>query len=653
MNIGYNYWVNEFANYEKDLKQSRENDYNQGYYEINHSIIFNKNKNLKSIELKIDELFSNQKLAILQSQEPEQIIDFFYEKEKECTFHIEDYFNEDQNLLNFLSEKLLYIFYHNPYICEKTQEIYFRLDEIDIHKISSEDSFYKELKKVFNNHVLPFFLIQPYLDKLNFLLLNTENSLKISTDQIKNYSDFKLLNEIYNNIRCGREKPFENIFCKSEIYHLFIIVNYEKVIKPYFKNILHKFLIPNLEKVEKMNVDLYYGCSNKDDIIKEEQNYFVKIDEYIKKNKDLIKIMVSLYIRLIHEFEYNESNSNKCGNIDNVYINVLLKNFIIYLDRHYYEKLLYENLFNLLKELYKLDIGYLMEQNKFSDTLKDYSFKEIDEILMQNEKRRKDYKNIKDELSNNQHKKENFMKTYWKKGWKLLGYDNTDEINKFIKHLSLKKLSSIKSNTITILIDGFRTQLREPYKQWEKLINALKSDTIFYFYRWPSGNFGYNMINHFSNTKERAKFSGKLLAHILESNQFLKGYQINLIGFSLGNQVIKYCLYELNRIKSKFTFKNVILIAAAIQLKEEATIKEIIENMIADKFINCYSKKDYVLNNFYIPATGQEYPVGLNELIIKNNENINLVNNYEFQSGHLDYNYEEVVKKICEKYNDI
>ena len=288
-----------------------------------------------------------------------------------------------------------------------------------------------------------------------------------------------------------------------------------------------------------------------------------------------------------------------------------------------------------------------MEQNKFSDTLKDYSFKEIDEILMQNEKRRKDYKNIKDELSNNQHKKENFMKTYWKKGWKLLGYDNTDEINKFIKHLSLKKLSSIKSNTITILIDGFRTQLREPYKQWEKLINALKSDTIFYFYRWPSGNFGYNMINHFSNTKERAKFSGKLLAHILESNQFLKGYQINLIGFSLGNQVIKYCLYELNRIKSKFTFKNVILIAAAIQLKEEATIKEIIENMIADKFINCYSKKDYVLNNFYIPATGQEYPVGLNELIIKNNENINLVNNYEFQSGHLDYNYEEVVKKIC------
>ena len=75
--------------------------------------------------------------------------------------------------------------------------------------------------------------------------------------------------------------------------------------------------------------------------------------------------------------------------------------------------------------------------------------------------------------------------------------------------------------------------------------------------------------------------------------------------------------------------------------------------MIADKFINCYSKKDYVLNNFYIPATGQEYPVGLNELIIKNNENINLVNNYEFQSGHLDYNYEEVVKKICEKYNDI
>jgi len=657
MYSGYNYWVNEFANYENNLKQSREYDYNQGYYEINSSFVLKKN-NSKSIDLKINELFSNQNMTQLQSQEPEQIMEFFYEKEKECTFHIEDYFNEDQNLLNFLSEKLLYIFYHNPYICEKTQEIYFRLDEIDIHKISSEDSFYKELKKVFNNHVLPFFLIQPYLDKLNFLLLNTENSLKISTDQMKNYSDFKLLNEIYNDIKFKKEKPFENISCKFEIYHLFIIINYEQVKKPYFKNILFNFLIPNLKKVEDMNCDLYYGFSNLDDIIKEKQNYESEIYKYIKKEKSvLINIMVSLYIRLIYEFEYDSNDSNKYGNIGNVYINVLLKNFIIYLDENFgsilEEKKEKENLFNLLKELYKLDIGYLIKNDKYLDKIKNYSFKEIDEILMNNELRKKDYKNIKDELSTHQHKRENFVKTFWKKGWKLLGYDDTDEISKYITHLSLKQLYIIKSNTITILIDGFRTQFKEPFKQWEKLINELKSDTIFYFYKWPSGNFGYNMINHFCNSKERAKFSGKLLAHILESNQFFKGYQINLIGFSLGNQVIKYCLYELNRIKSKFVFKNVILIAAAIQMKEEATMKDIIENMIADRFINCYSKQDYILNTLYIPATGQNDPVGLNELKIKDDNNDNLVKNYEFQSGHLDYNYEEVVKKIFEKYNDI
>lgn len=652
----YNYWVNELADYENNQNQSREYDYNQGFYEINNILIFNKNMNLKSIDLKLNnELFSNQNLIRLQSQEQKEIIEFFYEKEKECINYINDYFNGDENLLNFLNEKLLYIFYQNSYIGEKTQKIYFQLDEMDLHKFSSEILFYEELKNIFGINKIPNFLIQPYLNKLNFFLSHSENNFKsISNDeQMKSYSDIKLLNEIYNNIKCGKQKPFENISYKFEIYNLFIIVNYEKVIKPYFKDILYNFIIPNLKKVEEMDCDLYYGFSNPDDILGEKQNHLAKIDKHIKQEKsELVKIMVSLYIKLIYEFEYNSSNSNKCGNIGNVYINVLLKNFIIYLDENY-GKILDENLFNLLKALYKLDIGNLIELEVYPNKIKNYSFTEIDEILMKTESVKIDYKTLKDDLSNNQHRKENLFKAYWKKGWKFFGYEYTDEISKYINHLSLKKLDFIKSNTITILIDGFRTQLKEPYDQWKKLIKELESETIFYFFKWPSGNFGYNLMNHFCNSKERAKFSGKLLAHILISNQFLKGYQINLIGFSLGNQVIKHCLYELNLMKSNFRLKNVILIAGATQIKNEKAMKEIIENYIVDKFINCYSKNDYILNKFYIPATGQNDPVGLNELIIKNDKNINLVTNYEFQSGHLDYDYKEVVNSIFEKYKDI
>ena len=99
--------------------------------------------------------------------------------------------------------------------------------------------------------------------------------------------------------------------------------------------------------------------------------------------------------------------------------------------------------------------------------------------------------------------------------------------------------------------------------------------------------------------------------------------------------------------------KNVILIAAATQMDDKDKWKKIIEKIVVDRFINCYSKKDEILAQLYITATGNKNPVGLSELIIKNDKEMNLVHNYLFSYGHIEYDYEVVAKKIFNLYKDI
>ena len=55
--------------------------------------------------------------------------------------------------------------------------------------------------------------------------------------------------------------------------------------------------------------------------------------------------------------------------------------------------------------------------------------------------------------------------------------------------------------------------------------------------------------------------SAKILADILISNKLFNNFQINLVGFSLGANVVKYCIKELNDFngkKNNIKFKNVI-----------------------------------------------------------------------------------------------
>jgi predicted alpha/beta-fold hydrolase len=96
--------------------------------------------------------------------------------------------------------------------------------------------------------------------------------------------------------------------------------------------------------------------------------------------------------------------------------------------------------------------------------------------------------------------------------------------------------------------------------------------------------------------------SAKILADILISNKLFNNFQINLVGFSLGANVVKYCIKELNDFNGKknyIKFKNVILIGAATHLKHEDKWKDIIKNNVIDRFINCYSGCDDKLKSLY------------------------------------------------------
>ena len=127
--------------------------------------------------------------------------------------------------------------------------------------------------------------------------------------------------------------------CKADLYNLLINVNYEYLTRPNFQDFFFNFLLVNLVEVEKMECDLYYKLSNESQIKLEEPHLLKKISSQIKEDKRIIfDIIVSLYKRLIYEFKDN-LNKSKSNNIDNVYVNFILKNFVIFLDQNYSKQL--------------------------------------------------------------------------------------------------------------------------------------------------------------------------------------------------------------------------------------------------------------------------------------------------------------------------
>ena len=180
------------------------------------------------------------------------------------------------------------------------------------------------------------------------------------------------------------------------------------------------------------------------------------------------------------------------------------------------------------------------------------------------------------------------------------------------------------------------------------------------------------LSSQFKNANVRAKIAGKILAYIIYSNTIFKNFQINLVAFSLGNHVIKHCIKELYKLNYNIKnidktiilskpennypiyIKSIIFCAAATYFKNIKSWIKYKEEIIIDKFKNCYSGEDWILGFFYVLCI-LRFAIGKYKLTI-NYQGKNLVDNYDFTKynfGHRSYDMKILAKKIAGAYKEI
>ena len=169
----------------------------------------------------------------------------------------------------------------------------------------------------------------------------------------------------------------------------------------------------------------------------------------------------------------------------------------------------------------------------------------------------------------------------------------------FFKLIPLKK--DRNSQSITILISGFLSQM-DDFDSWKLFYNFDKDNSNYYLFKWPGSNSIslairvyidiLNSAASFISCYKKAEYAGRVLALFLLSNEDFYDCQINLVGFSLGCQVIKNCLDELDEFKNnKFMINNVLLMGGATVIEESEKNKwrDIFKENVAGRIINCYS----------------------------------------------------------------
>lgn len=264
--------------------------------------------------------------------------------------------------------------------------------------------------------------------------------------------------------------------------------------------------------------------------------------------------------------------------------------------------------------------------------------------------------------------------------------ENRSEID--ISKLKLYPYDRFNTSThVCLCIGGAIVGDNSQKSIWQKLY--LRSNNIeYYFLDWVSNhipNIGFYLLellprddmlyerrdfvdrienNDILHLKEKSlvcksiknsKYFGKLLAYFIASKCYFNFQSISLIGYSLGANVIKYCLKELHKMSCinpelNDIIQNVVFLGGATTFLEKPQTKwsDIFE-IVGDRVINVYSTKDYVLHHTYEKFVGFK-PIGSRKLYLKNLEGKEIVHNYDFSSidlGHFDYS--TYLDKILEK----
>ena len=469
---------------------------------------------------------------------------------------------------------------------------------------------------------------------------------------------------------------------KKELLFLFIAINNRTAHRSYYEEpflSIFKFNEYSIKKyfgenIEYQNILDKFSKMNEEQEKTEIENLIKIIENDINSKDKLFNIIASMHYILLYKFKDPKKYKSLC-NSGNTYINQIYKNFVLFLDKKLKTKLnLNQNVFELVNELYSTDIKFSITQNLINAENKSYSYMEIGKTL-------KNLKSLSD-LYNDLDKdflllddpiaiiKKNIDKKVYNK---VEIYDE----NIHLIPLNIK----VNTNTVTIIIDGFADEVNKKDKektniihqnrisQWKDLTEYFKNESNVYFFQWAidsqesllkNGQKKKISKDDISYVKNRAKLCGKLLAYILLSNKFFNNFQVSLVGFSFGNNVIKNCLKELNNINkySKFfILKNVVLIGAYNHMNNKNNWKKYIEEIIVDRLINCYSSVDEILKVLSdVMKNKNGISAGNEAIAINSDKGINLVMNYDFTSNKFDqlsYKFEIVIQKIFENYRDI
>lgn len=169
-----------------------------------------------------------------------------------------------------------------------------------------------------------------------------------------------------------------------------------------------------------------------------------------------------------------------------------------------------------------------------------------------------------------------------------------------------------------------------------------------------------NQKQIFRKNKVLSKIFGKILAYILATRSIFKFHVISLIGFSLGCNVIKHCIAELNKILElnydiKEIIQNVVFIGGATIINHEKYKYEEFFKIIAGRIVNCYSSNDKLLESLYSSNSIGLHPLEYNE----NSEMSNcaapkklMIENYDLSEFKIDQDgYHSEIGKILKNIN--
>jgi hypothetical protein len=627
------------------------------------------------INQKLQELFSDQNLSNIKSEQ--DLLNFFTKKEKECTEFIDNRFNENiQGLKISMNKKIAEIFNDNLKINDISKDIMIKIEDVDIDKISSEKEYFDKMKELFGDAKLPVFLTERDLQKIKGNSISQARNLETTTiiGKIKNreFSHNKNLIELFESFRDNKSIPLNNfVNIKFEILYLFISVNNKIFHKSYCREPFLTFFEANEDILKEYfgNNIKYFDIANtflklqgNQAIIELEKNYEA-LEKQIKGEDQIYNLISSFYYLLLYKFK--DSKQPNLKGISNILVNLTLTNFVIFLDERFKQKLnLTKNLFDALKELYLYNINDLISKKLCRKTNPLYDYELIDKLLSKDENVKSKYEELK--------------KQFPQEGFFTIIKKNLDhkfnpemDLNDFKKNLKLIPVEpNVYSNTVTIIIDGFSIEDHVLLDEWKEFLNYFPKETMFYFFKCALDSKNnllrdgsYKRLkrakNEFKEIQKKTKLLGSLLACILYSKGFFRGFHVNLVGYSFGNMIIKQCLkdlYEINNQNNFVKIKSVILIGATINFHEKKLWKTIIESLILDRLINCFSHADEVLKNLFSINMGKSIALGNEFATILDDNGENIISNFNFSENQFNqFNYKKgvIAESIFPKYKNI